>query len=144
MDLLGSFEYHDAFLLFVADKYEIDLGEQRIADLDPAWIDALPPEPRGYVQDLFHEYHSIQQAFTSGESGHVEDALQFASRAWRRPLSESEQDRLRWCGYSALYTFLKAVPEARGSLLHYEQWNIDPESVVSFAALEFVRDGAGE
>jgi hypothetical protein len=57
-------------------------------------------------------------------------------------LVHPEQDRLRWCGYSALYTFLKAVPEARGSLLHYEQWNIDPDSVVSFAALEFVRDGA--
>lgn len=57
-------------------------------------------------------------------------------------LVHPEQDRLRWCGYSALYTFLKAVPAARGSLLHYEQWNIDPESVVSFAALEFVRDGA--
>jgi AmmeMemoRadiSam system protein B len=59
-------------------------------------------------------------------------------------LVHPEQDRLRWCGYSALYTFLKAVPEARGSLLRYEQWNIDPESVVSFAALEFARDGAGE
>lgn len=59
-------------------------------------------------------------------------------------LLHPEQDRLRWCGYSALYTFLKAVPEARGNLLHYEQWNIDPESVVSFAALEFVRDGMSE
>ncbi|OFW39169.1 MAG: AmmeMemoRadiSam system protein B [Acidobacteria bacterium RIFCSPLOWO2_12_FULL_60_22] len=55
-----------------------------------------------------------------------------------------EQDRLRWCGYSALYTFLKAVPAARGNLLHYEQWNIDPESVVTFAALEFFRDGVSE
>ena len=59
-------------------------------------------------------------------------------------LVHPEQDRLRWCGYSALYTFLRAVPEARGSLLRYEQWNIDPESVVSFAALEFVRDGASK
>jgi AmmeMemoRadiSam system protein B len=59
-------------------------------------------------------------------------------------LLHPEQDRLRWCGYSALYTFLKAVPEARGNLLYYEQWNIDPESVVSFAALEFFRDGASE
>jgi len=56
-------------------------------------------------------------------------------------LVHPEQDRLRWCGYSALYTFLKAVPEARGRQLHYEQWNIDPESVVSFAALEFVKAG---
>lgn len=48
-----------------------------------------------------------------------------------------EQDRLKWCGFSPLYTFLRTVPAARGHLLRYEQWNIDEESVVSFAALEF-------
>ena len=53
-----------------------------------------------------------------------------------------EQDVLRWCGYSPMYTFLKAVPEARGSLLHYEQWQIDPHSVVSCAALSFTRSEA--
>ena len=46
-------------------------------------------------------------------------------------------DELKWCGYSALYTFLKAIPRARARLLRYEQWNIDPQSVVSFAGLEF-------
>ena len=46
-------------------------------------------------------------------------------------------DKLKWCGYSPLYTFLRAVPRARGRLLRYEQWNIDPQSVVSFAGLEF-------
>jgi hypothetical protein len=45
-------------------------------------------------------------------------------------------DALRWCGSSALYTFLRAVP-ARGRLRRYEQWNIDPQSVVSFGALTF-------
>lgn len=49
-----------------------------------------------------------------------------------------DQDRLKWCGFSPLYTFLSAVPEARGELLRYEQWNIDDDSVVSFAAMEFV------
>jgi len=29
------------------------------------------------------------------------------------------------------------VPKVRGSLRRYQQWNIDPHSVVSFAALEF-------
>ncbi len=53
-----------------------------------------------------------------------------------------EGDELRWCGYSPLYTFLQVVPQARGNVLRYEQWNIDEESVVSFAALEFLRDGA--
>lgn len=47
------------------------------------------------------------------------------------------QDDLKWCGSAPLYTFLKAVPQARGSLRHYEQWNIDRQSVVSFAALSF-------
>jgi AmmeMemoRadiSam system protein B len=46
-------------------------------------------------------------------------------------------DDLRWCGYSPLYAFLKAVNGVRGEVLRYEQWNIDSESVVSFAGLEF-------
>jgi AmmeMemoRadiSam system protein B len=47
------------------------------------------------------------------------------------------EDELRWCGYAPMYTFLQAVPQARGSVLHYEQWNIDEQSVVSCAALRF-------
>ncbi len=52
-------------------------------------------------------------------------------------LVKPEQDELKWCGFSPLYTFLQAVPQARGEVLRYDQWNIDEESVVSFAALEF-------
>jgi MEMO1 family protein len=37
-------------------------------------------------------------------------------------------DELKWCGYSPLYTFAKALPKARGRVLKYEQWNIDPQS----------------
>ncbi len=48
-----------------------------------------------------------------------------------------DSDPLKWCGSSALYTFLKAVPETRGELLDYGQWNIDPRSAVTFAALAF-------
>jgi AmmeMemoRadiSam system protein B len=46
-------------------------------------------------------------------------------------------DDLRWCGSAPLYTFQRALPGARGDLLHYEQWNIDDASVVSFGALAF-------
>jgi MEMO1 family protein len=46
-------------------------------------------------------------------------------------------DDLRWCGSSPLYTFLRALPDARGRFLSYEQWNIDDASVVSFGALVF-------
>jgi len=46
-------------------------------------------------------------------------------------------DDLKWCGASPIYTFLRAMPGVQGSLLHYQQWNIDPQSVVSFAGMSF-------
>jgi AmmeMemoRadiSam system protein B len=52
-------------------------------------------------------------------------------------LVQERHDDLKWCGSSPIYTFLKAVPEARGTLRRYQQWNIDPQSVVSFAAMTF-------
>jgi AmmeMemoRadiSam system protein B len=55
---------------------------------------------------------------------------------WRL-VQERGEDDLKWCGSSPMYTFLRAVPRARGQLLNYEQWNIDRSSVVSFAALAF-------
>jgi hypothetical protein len=54
---------------------------------------------------------------------------------------EGGDDALRWCGSSPLYAFARAVSGARAEVLRYEQWNIDDESVVSFAALAF-RAGA--
>ena len=52
-------------------------------------------------------------------------------------LVQENHDDLKWCGASPFYTFLKAVPQARGELLKYQQWQIDPYSVVSFGAIEF-------
>jgi AmmeMemoRadiSam system protein B len=46
-------------------------------------------------------------------------------------------DDLKWCGSAPFYTFLKAVPQARGRMLRYQHWQIDPHSVVSFAAMAF-------
>jgi hypothetical protein len=52
-------------------------------------------------------------------------------------LVQQNQDDLKWCGSAPIYTFLKAVPQARGELLGYQQWNIDEASVVSFAGMRF-------
>jgi hypothetical protein len=52
-------------------------------------------------------------------------------------LIRENQDDLKWCGSAPIYTFLKAVPGARGSLRRYQQWNIEEQSVVSFAAIAF-------
>ncbi len=49
------------------------------------------------------------------------------------------QDDLKWCGSSPFYTFLRTAPRARGELLRYQQWNIDEQSVVSFAGLRFTK-----
>ena len=54
-------------------------------------------------------------------------------------LIQEAHDDLKWCGSSPLYTFMKAAPGLRGELLNYQQWQIDPQSVVSFAALNFGR-----
>ena len=59
-----------------------------------------------------------------------------ASGFWE--LVQENHDDLKWCGSSPVYTFLKVMPNARGSIERYEQWNIDPQSVVSFAGISFV------
>jgi MEMO1 family protein len=52
-------------------------------------------------------------------------------------LIKRNQDDLRWCGSAPFYTFMKAVPQARGVLENYQQWNIDQNSVVTFAGITF-------
>ncbi len=65
------------------------------------------------------------------------DRIEASDAAGFWDLVQDNQDDLKWCGSAPLYTFLKAVPQARGKLLRYEQWNIDPQSVVSFAGMSF-------
>ena len=52
-------------------------------------------------------------------------------------LIQERHDDLKWCGSAPFYTFLKIMPQAKGELLHYDQWQIDPRSVVSFGAMRF-------
>jgi len=52
-------------------------------------------------------------------------------------LVQQNHDDLKWCGAAPTYTFLRAVPQARAQLLRYQHWQIDPQSVVSFAAMAF-------
>jgi hypothetical protein len=52
-------------------------------------------------------------------------------------LVQENRDDLKWCGSAPVYSFLKAMPDARGELLRYQQWNIDEASVVSFAGMRF-------
>jgi MEMO1 family protein len=56
-------------------------------------------------------------------------------------LVKEGHDDLKWCGSAPFYTFLKSMPDARGELLKYQHWQIDPQSVVTFGAMRFAKDG---
>jgi len=94
-DLLTSFDYHDANLSFLAKKFGLDLNGQGIAHLTPATVALIPAEPRAFIQRLRDEYVALQAVLREAETQHVEDALRFAARAWRRSLTTDEDRRLR-------------------------------------------------
>jgi hypothetical protein len=80
---------------------------------------------RGEMLEVEEQDRRRLAAVCAGDSGNFLEMM------------KGRRDELNWCGSSTLYTFLRAVQGVRGRLLRYEQWNIDPESVVSFASLEF-------
>ncbi len=94
-DLLTSFDYHNVNFEFVRKKFGLDIGEKDITNLDQPTIDQLPDEPRRYAQRWRDEYVAMYATLREAEIGHLNDALRFADRAWRRPLSTGEQNRLR-------------------------------------------------
>ncbi|WP_169973381.1 DUF1592 domain-containing protein [Tautonia rosea] len=105
-DLLTSFDYHDRNLRFTIEKFSLDLAGSSLTELDQIHIDRLPPEPAAFVRRLVDDYDASQQALRDAEPGHVEDALHLAERAWRRPLSPDDRQRLR-----SFYRDLRVVHE---------------------------------
>ena len=94
-DLYSSFEYHDNYLRLLAKHYGFDLKEKGIANLDKSLIKTLPSEMQKYVITLRAHYLSVLAAQKAARAGHVSDCLEFAARAWRRPLTEKERQSLR-------------------------------------------------
>ncbi len=94
-DLFGSWPYHDAYLGLLADHFAFKLKSPHIEDLDETQIAGLPVEARPHVVALHQHYDEVMKVQAKAEAGHVEDALDFASRAWRRPLTSGEKSRLR-------------------------------------------------
>lgn len=93
-DLLDSFDYHDEFFVFTANKFGLAL-DKRLSELDAGEIAALPDEPRAYAEALRSEFDDVQAAQLAAQPGHIDDVLAFAARAWRRPLAPGEADLLR-------------------------------------------------
>lgn len=93
-DLLGSFDFHDTWLSFLARKFEFDLEKRTISDIDAAWIATIPEDAQPYVSKLKTDFDRVQSQFAAAESRHVADVVAFASRAWRRPLTSLEENQL--------------------------------------------------
>jgi len=72
-DLYASFEYHEIYLKFLSTKQD---KQARIAELKA-------------------ENAAVDKAILAAQPGHVEDCLALAAKAWRRPLTAAEKDRLR-------------------------------------------------
>jgi hypothetical protein len=94
-DLFGSWPYHDAYLGMLVDHYGLKLKSLKIEDLDAAQIATQPAAARPYLTSLRAHYDEVTKALALAQPGHVNDALAFASRAWRRPLTAAEKTSLR-------------------------------------------------
>ncbi|MEY2879660.1 MAG: hypothetical protein RLZZ15_2040, partial [Verrucomicrobiota bacterium] len=94
-DLLGSWPYHDGYLEVLGEHYAVKLKSPHLQDLDAAQIAALPVEMQRYLAPVRASYDEVTKAQRRAEPGHIADALAFASRAWRRPLTAAEKTGLR-------------------------------------------------
>lgn len=93
-DLLSSFDYHQRYLRFVAQKSNLDLEGQTIATLERDWSNRLPAASKVVVDGLLENHDEIQAALKAAQPSHVSDVIRFARLAWRRPLESDEAQRL--------------------------------------------------
>ncbi|MFN0124787.1 MAG: AmmeMemoRadiSam system protein B [Blastocatellia bacterium] len=114
-----------------------ELGEQRgdslfwVLGIDLAHIGRRYGDPldaaaeSGFMLEVHHaDEHRLEHVCDNNKEAFLDMVL-------------PENDPLKWCGFTPVYTFMQCVPHARGKVLKYDQWNIDEHSVVSFTAMEF-------
>jgi AmmeMemoRadiSam system protein B len=94
---------------------------------------------RRYGDALSAEADSGEMLVVAGRDRQRIDCMSAGDADGFWQLVQENRDDLKWCGSSPIYTFLRAVPGVRGKLERYQQWNIDSESVVSFAGMTFRR-----
>ncbi|MBM3824103.1 MAG: DUF1592 domain-containing protein [Verrucomicrobia bacterium] len=116
-DLLLSFEYHDIKLRFLNRKFELGLETTRVKDLQPSQLGSASPRIRAQALELKENLERSLAAWRGAESNQLEDTLQFAQRAWRRPLTESERGALVEFYRRMRVEDSRSHPEALRSLL---------------------------
>lgn len=119
LDALAELQAREASRLFWILGIDMAHVGRRYGDRAPARAGSGP------LQDVAARDHARIDRALAGDAGGF----------WE--LVQRDADPLRWCGAAPLYAFLRAAAPGRGRLLRYEQWNIDPASVVSFAGIGF-------
>jgi hypothetical protein len=94
-DLLMSFDYHHAWLQSLAKKYSVALPGGSLEDLSPELLEKFPAQARDALRRLRDERAAMEKSLRAAEPGHIDDALQFAQQAWRRPVENQERKQLR-------------------------------------------------
>lgn len=145
--LLTSF-VHECLARGESPAAEADVG----AVLD-AVSDAMATIPRRYCivagADLAHVGPRFGDGWRAGRTQLAR--VQSEDRALLAPVSAGDAegffrealrqgDRNRICGLSPIYSLLRLLPRAEGTLLHYEQWP-DPDGAVTFASVAFEQMG---
>ena len=91
-DLYASFEYHDNYKDLIAQHYKLDLKGKHISEVD---LDTLPAEARKYLAPVKAQFKAVAAAQAAARPQRLNDCLDFASLAWRRPLTDAEKRGLR-------------------------------------------------
>jgi AmmeMemoRadiSam system protein B len=92
---------------------------------------------RRYGDNLTAIAETGEMAVVSGRDRMRIDAINAGDAKGYWDMVQERRDDLKWCGSSPFYSFLRVMPGLKGTLERYEQWNIDPQSVVSFAGMRF-------
>jgi len=97
-----------------------------MAHMGRRYGDDSPAEPfRGLMSEVERRDRQRIERLAAGDAAGFWD------------LVKENHDDLKWCGSAPFYTFLRTGGDVRGRLRQYEQWPIDEDSVVSFAAMSF-------
>ncbi len=93
-DLLTAFDYHDTIYRFILKKYELEGPGESITDVGGNWIESLSYPEREYAQILQDDFAYHRKQLDKAENRHLEEAIEFAGSAWRRPLTAKDRKRL--------------------------------------------------
>ena len=95
-DLFASFDYHQANLNLLAKHFDVFQKDVPGVDtLDKRDVQDLPSDALPWIESLIQHREGVIEAMAQSVPDHIEQCIDFAGKAWRRPLSLQEIRDLR-------------------------------------------------